>query len=156
MLLTTWSSSAGALGAEPVRGAVEVMAIVRTFYALAIAAFLIMLVAFGISAFYQAPQYDYDRGWEANEEALRHYEQNVFIISYPCGLFFVLLGLLPRHRPDFVMPGLILGGIGVLFYAISQQYIPTEYRFAGAAIGLVVLVIVGYRTVLGGTAAHEG
>ncbi len=123
------------------------MAVVKVFYALAIAAFLVMIVAFGISAFYDAPQRDMDRGWDAHEAAMERYERNVFIMSYPVGLLFVLLGLLPRHRPDFVMPGLILGGIGVLFYAISQPYIPVTYRFAGAAVGLAVLVLVGYRTV---------
>ncbi len=105
-----------------------------------------MLVAFGISAFYQAPEFT--RDWAAHEEAMKDYHRNVFLISYPCALLFIVLGLVLRPRLDVIRPGLILGGMGTIVYAIAQSNLAEEFRFAGVFVGLIVLIIVGYATLL--------
>lgn len=177
-------------GIQEYRGERGVMNILRVIYVLTIAAFLIMLVAFGISAFYQPPdrpeyttpllrtaiampieptpspgtpeheewqrqqeeweewQEEYSIRWNAYEEAMKDYHRNVFFISYPCGLLFIALGLFLRPRLDVIRPGLLLGGMGTIIYAIAQSDLASEFRFAGVAVGLVVLIIVGYRTLL--------
>ena len=165
------------------------MGIIKMIYVLTITAFLIMLVAFGISAFYEAPEYprhddvtppmrpvpvteiplkdtpEYEQWqeqqaeWEAwNEENSKRqeayneerktYRRNVFFIAYPFGLLFVILGLQLRPRLDILKPGLLLGGFGTIIYAISQSSLSDQVRFAGVAIGLAVLIYVGYRTLL--------
>jgi hypothetical protein len=163
------------------------MNIFKIIYVLAIAAFLTMLVGFGISAFYQplkpvqtepcgiptpiidlgnpypspgTPEYEewqrqqkecqdkWDKQWAAYNKALENYHRNVFAISYPCGLLFVILGLSLRPRLDFIKPGLLLGGIATMIYAIAQPALANEFRFIGAAVGLVVLFYVGYKTLL--------
>ena len=162
------------------------MGIIKMIYVLTITAFLIMLVAFGISAFYEAPEYprhdepprpvlapstdpsavlgtpEYEE-WEKAQEEWRAenqkrqeafneerktYRRNVFLIAYPFGLLFVILGLQLRPRLDILKPGLLLGGFGTIIYAISQSDLSDQVRFAGVAIGLAVLIYVGYRTLL--------
>ena len=163
------------------------MKIFRIIYVLAIAAFLTMLVAFGISAFYQppeppqtepcgipisvttplqpaptpgTPEYEqwqrqqqecqdvYDKQWDAYNEALKDHYRNLFSISYPCGLLFVLLGLSLRRSQDINKPGLLLGGIATMIYAIAQPSLASEFRFIGAAVASVVLLYAGYKTLL--------
>lgn len=128
------------------------MAVVRTIYVLTIAAFLIMLVAFGISAFYEPPGRLY---WESSREALKGYHQNVFFIAYPYGLLLILLGIVLRLRLDIISPGLLLGGIGAIIYAIAQNHLASEIRFAGVAIGLAVLLYAGHRMLLESKPATE-
>lgn len=124
-----------------------IMNIIKMLYVLTITAFLIMLVVFGISAFYQQPEYGYGQ-WEGYEEAMRNYNHNVFYISYPCGLVFVMLGLFLRPRLNIFRLGLILGGMGIIIYAIELSHLEGEFRFAGAAIGFIVLLYIGYKTLL--------
>ena len=172
------------------------MKIFKIIYVLAIAAFLTMLVAFGISAFYQPPeppqtelsclpitwpmvtpqpvsptqpvpapspgtpeyeewqrqqqicQDESTRQWDAYNKALKDRYRNVFSIAYPCGLLFVLLGLSLRRSQDINKPGVLLGGIATMIYAIAQPSLATEFRFIGAAVASVVLLYAGYKTLL--------
>lgn len=161
---------------------------VKTVYALTIAAFLIMAVAFGISAFYEPPepmepreppyiervyepppkecaayeewvalQQDFEAQWEqyneentrmwvAHDQDMRDHRRNVFLIAYPLGVLFVILGLELKIRLEVLKPGLVLGGLGIVIYAISQSDLSDITRFVGVAIGLVVIIYVGYRT----------
>jgi len=143
------------------------MTFIKIIYTLTIMAFLIMLVGFGISAFYQPPEYPayqncYDLSESAREEcetentnlreayntSVDNHYRNVFLISYPCGLLFVAIGLFLKTRLDIIKPGFIFGGMGTIIYAISQSDLADGFRFAGIAVGLIVLIIIGYRTLL--------
>ena len=169
------------------------MGIIKMIYVLTITAFLIMLVAFGILAFYEPPEYprhggtpplvrsvpvvevpvkgtpeyeawqaqqeEYQEEWrkyeeenrkrqEVYEEERKTYRRNVFFIAYPFGLLFTILGLQLRPRLDILRPGLLLGGLGTSIYAIAQSDLANEVRFGGVAVGLAVLIYVGYRMLL--------
>ncbi len=129
-----------------------IMNVLRVFYVLAIMSFLIMLVVFGISAFYETPEPSQLGSYTLEAE---EYYRNVFCIAYPCGLLFVLLGLLLRPRLDIFRVGLIMGGIGTIIYAIAQPHMAGEIRFTGVACGLIVLLLVGYKTLLNSKPATE-
>ncbi len=162
------------------------MKIFKVIYVLAIAAFLTMLVAFGISAFYQSPEYpqndpcaistppppgtpEYEewlrqqqicqdestKQWDIYNATLKDHYRNVFSISYPCGLLFVILGLYVRRSQDIIKPGLLLGGIATMVYAIAQPALATEFRFIGAAVASAVLLYAGYKMLLEGKPAPQ-
>ena len=120
-----------------------IMGFIKVIYALTIMAFLIMIVAFGITALYEGPE----DSWY-NDAALRDYARNVFCISYPCGVLFIILGLILRPRLDVIRPGLVLGGLGTMIYAIAQPHLIYEIRFAGVIVGLAILLVIGYRMLL--------
>ena len=171
------------------------MTAIKVIFVLVITAFLIMLVGFGISAFYQRPappeyncyysemtpelkelpapepgtpeyeewqlkqqecQEEYNRRWEIYNDSLENHSRNVFFISYPCGLLFITLGLILRPRLDVIKHGLLLGGMGTIIYAIAQSNLANEFRFIGTAIGLAILLYVGYKTLLGREPASKG
>ena len=122
-----------------------IMQFIKVIYALTIMAFIIMIVAFGISSLYEGPGYSSSSSWQAEQ---RDYARNVFSISYPIGIVFVILGITLRPRLDVVGPGLVLGGLGTMIYAIAQPHLIPEIRFAGVVVGLGVLLIIGYRMFL--------
>jgi energy-coupling factor transporter transmembrane protein EcfT len=132
-----------------------IMQFIKVIYALTIMAFLIMIVAFGISALYEGPKYIGYNDWQAYAADQRDYARNVFFISYPVGVLFVILGLILRPRLDVVRPGLLLGGLGTMIYAIAQDELSYKVRFAGVFIGLVILLIIGYRMLLERTIAKD-
>jgi hypothetical protein len=125
-----------------------IMPFIKVIYALAIMAFIIMVVAFGISAFYEGPGHDGYQDWSIYEAQQKDYARNVFFISYPIGVLFVTLGLILRPRLDAVRPGLLLGGLGTMIYAIAQDNLSYKIRFAGVVVGLAILLIIGYRMLL--------
>ena len=88
--------------------------------------------------------------WEAYADAMRVYHRNVLFIVYPFGLLFTTLGLVLRPRLDIIKPGLLLGGVGTIIFAVSQGFgdISNALRFGAIAIGLAVLIFLGYRTLL--------
>lgn len=166
------------------------MSMLRVVYPIAVAVFVIMLVVFGISAFYEGPtatelsspppeypktygippvegspeyaaweadmaaaegdwrQWDAENQdiWQAHERNLKYHHRNIFYITYPIGLLLVVLGLELKLRLDVLRPGLVLGGMGVIIYAVSQPNLSDEIRFIGVAIGLAILIYIGYRT----------
>jgi len=125
------------------------MNILKIIYVLAIAALLTIVVVFGVSAFFQPPEAPsaappWGR-WEGYYKALEDYHRNVFSISYPLGLLFVILGLVLRPRLSLIKPALLLGGIATLIYAMAQSHLANEFRIIGsAALGLVILFYLGY------------
>ena len=166
------------------------MSIIKLIYLLTMVAFLIMFVAFGISAFYPAPESprpaefpariaeiappeqgspEYEK-WQAEQEAelelqqimdeenmkqwaeyqqqMMDYRRNVFLIAYPFGLLFVLLGLTLKPRLEIIKPALLLGGMGTVIYALTQADLGSQVRFAGIAVSLPVLLYAGYKTLL--------
>jgi len=125
------------------------MNILKTMYVLAIAALLTILVIFGISAFYDSPG-----GFPVDVQSCtskgchfpwRDYARNVFSISYGCGLLFVILGLVLPTRLNIIKLGLLLGGIATIVYAMAQPHLANELRFVGVAVGLVILLYLGYK-----------
>lgn len=156
------------------RGGNGVMGILKIIYVMAIAGFLVGSLAAGIAAFYEEPrsptygeppaahespdyygspeqkawQAKWDAKWESHREDLRAHYRNVFAIAYPIGLLFVILGMELNLRLDVLRPGLALGGIAMMIYAIGQEHLSNEIRFIGVAVALAVLIYVGYRTFL--------
>jgi hypothetical protein len=122
------------------------MQFIKVIYALTIMAFIIMIVAFGISALYEGPAYS--SSYQAYEVEQRDYARNVFSISYPIGIVFVILGITLKPRLDVVRPGLVLGGLGTMIYAIAQPHLIPEIRFVGVVVALAILLIVGYSMFL--------
>ncbi|MFP4641045.1 MAG: hypothetical protein ACOC6S_01300 [Chloroflexota bacterium] len=155
---------------------------IKVIYVLILAAFLIMFVAFGISAFYEPPERpDYPtppepitrelppedseeyqewqaerEQWEEEREAMQEvyheerkdHRRNVFFIAYPYGLLLIVLGLVLRPRLEILRPGLLLGGVGAIIYAIAQSPLSDELRFAGVAVAIGVFIFAGYRLLL--------
>jgi len=126
---------------------------------------LVLVVIFGVEAFYLSPQYpDYPEPqpaynsseyeeWEQEwMEAYAAYQQeaaihdkNVFFIVLPLGAVFAVVGTFIRRRLDIFGAGLILGGIGTMIAAITPYDLDNILRFAGIAATLAVLVFVGYK-----------
>jgi hypothetical protein len=100
----------------------------------------------------QKQQQECSNRWQekmtVHDKASENYHRNVFAISLSCGLLFVILCLFLRPSLDFVKPGLFLGGIATIIYAIAQTDLADKFRFIGIAVGLVVVFYVGYRTLL--------
>ena len=149
------------------------LSILKVVYVLTIATFLIMLMGFGISAFYEepkqppfppastmptprTPEYDawakaqneaeakWQEQWQTYEQSRINHDRNVFIIAYPIGLIYVLLGLVLRPRLDIVKPALFLGALGTFVFALAQGDISNRIRFGGVAVVLAALIYVGY------------
>jgi hypothetical protein len=111
------------------------MRFLRGVCVVAIAVVLVLLVIFGIEAFYPAPSYP-EGGIHA---------RNVFFIVLPLGAVFAIVGTFVRHRLNIFGAVLILGGIGTMLYAITPYRLDDIMRFAGIAATLAVLVFVGYK-----------
>lgn len=131
------------------RGKDGTMGAIKVIYAVAIAAFIIMSLVFGVSAFYEEPDYPSGYGdWEAHEEEVRDHQRTIFFMCYPVGLALFVLGLLLRRRVEPLSPGLLLGGFGVMVFALAQGELSDLMRFVGAFVALVLLTWVGYRTLI--------
>lgn len=146
------------------------MAAVRVIYLVLATAFLVMLLGFAISAFYESPEYSssralrqpyeeeaqlYEEARQSYEEARQSHSRNVFFIGYAYGVALLALGAKLRPRLDIIRPALLLGGLGAIIYAIAQPHLASEFRFAGAAAGFAVLLYVGYKTLLEAKPSHE-
>jgi hypothetical protein len=112
------------------------MRFIRVVYAVAIAVVLVLLIIFGIEAFYPSPGY--------SSEAAIH-ARNVFLIVLPLGAVFSIVGTFTRRRLDIFGTGLILGGIGTMIYSITPYKLDDMLKFTGIAVTLAVLVFVGYK-----------
>jgi len=124
------------------------MTAVRVVYLILATVFLVMLLGFGISAFYESPGYPSYGGWESWNEAQEAHGRNVFFIGYAYGIVLLSLGTMLRPRLDIIRPALLLGGVGAILYAISQPELAGEFRFAGSVVGFLILLLVGYGTLL--------
>ena len=86
--------------------------------------------------------------WEAHNESMKDYRRNVFLIAYPFGMLFVVLGLTLKPRLEIITPALLLGGMGTVIYALSQGDLSNQLRFIGVTVGLLVLIYAGYKTLI--------
>ena len=112
------------------------MSFLRGVCVVAIAVVLVLLVIFGIEAFYPDPSSWYETAIHA---------RNVFFIVLPLGVVFAVVGTFIRRRLGIFGAVLILGGIGIMLYAITPYRLDNIMRFAGIAATLAVLVFVGYK-----------
>jgi hypothetical protein len=130
--------------------------IIKVFYSLAVAALLILFVAFGIRTFYEGPDepggryYGEQSAWQEYENDRTDYHRNVFLVAGLLGLASVVAGVVIPHRLDAMRLGLLMGGLGVIAYAVAQAgddlgEMGAEPIFGVAAVGLIVLLLVGYR-----------
>jgi len=123
------------------------MTAIRVIYIIALGALLVALVAVGIWAFYNSPDYShygYDN-YQAYHEAESAYHRNVLIIGYVIGLIFITLGMVLKERWNVMRSGLLLGGLLTLIYAISQAAgdVSKPVMFTAIFIGLVVVITLG-------------
>jgi len=141
------------------------MRFLRVVYVVAIAVVLVLVVIFGVEAFYPAPsspEYDpptwdynsteyqeWQQEWEEAQEEYQQevaaYHRNIFFIVLPLGAVFAVGGTFIRRRLDIFGAGLILGGIGTMISAITPYDLDNILRFAGIAATLAVLVFVGFK-----------
>ena len=146
------------------------MIVVRFLYAVAIAVLLILLVIFGVEAFYPEPPYpqhpeyptvshedpEWQQIWdewqqerekvdEAYRQELAVYHRSVFLVILPLGVVFAIGGTFVRRKLDIFGAGLILGGMGTMILAVVPSELDDLFRFAGIAVALVVLIFVGFR-----------
>jgi hypothetical protein len=128
------------------------MTALRVIYIIAMGILLVTLVGVGIWAFYEGPSYsDFgsgysSAGWDAYHAAQKTYHQNVLIIAYIIGLLFVSLGLWLKEKWNVMRSGLLLGGLLILIYGVSQGAgsVGGPATFVAVAIGLVVVLVLGY------------
>ena len=141
------------------------MRILRVIYVLAIAVALVLVVVFGVQAFYPDPSYpeydpptwdydspeyeDWEQEWmemqeEYQQEAAMH-DRNIFFVVLPLGVVFAIGGTFLQRRQGIFGAGLILGGIGTMIFAIVPYDLDNMLRFIGIAVTLAVLIFVGYK-----------
>jgi hypothetical protein len=146
------------------------MRILRVIYVLGIAVALVLLVVFGVQAFYPAPSYDcyeqlgsppdydspeYEEWQQECTSIMDEYEQraavhdrNVFLIVLPLGVVFAIGGTFLQRRQGIFGAGLILGGIGTMIFALTPYDLDNVPKFIGIAVILAVLIFVGYKVFL--------
>ncbi len=84
--------------------------------------------------------------WDKHDQNEKTHRRNVFFIAYPIGLVLIVAGLEFKPRLEMLRPGLVMGGFGIIIFALSQSDLSDLVRFIGVALGLTVLIYVGYRT----------
>jgi hypothetical protein len=115
---------------------------VGIMYGITIGVLLAVLVGFGITAFYHHSYYYGGSG---------DYGRNVLLIAYSCGMLFSVVGLVLPNRLGVFKLGLLLGGLGTMLYALiysGASGLGWKWAFGAVAIGLVLLVPLGYFTLI--------
>jgi len=146
------------------------MSVLKPLYALAIGLLVVAFVGFGISAFYQEPEYpvyppeiegDPNAGLTAEEERkLEEYREkerayrdissryNLVVASISIGIAVLLLvaSLLWLNRLPVIGDGTTLGAVFTLFYGLIRAFMTEseQIRFVAVAIGLVILLVLVY------------
>jgi hypothetical protein len=111
---------------------------VKIMYGITFGVLLATLMGFGISAFYNHPQYYFGAS---------DYGRNVLLISFASGLIFSVIGLLLPHKLSVFRLGFLLGGLVTMLYALiysSVSELDLKWAFGATAIGLIVLIPLGY------------
>src|SRR4030042_1084693 len=129
------------------------MRVLKVIYVLAIAALLIVLVIFGVEAFYPAPENphcyellgpppDYEspgyQEWEEECEELYDayrqeagvHDRNIFFIVLPLGAVLAIAGTFLKRKSGLFGAGLILGGVGTMIFATVPYDLSQVLRFA--------------------------
>lgn len=147
--------------------------LIKLFYAGALAALLVLSIAFGIRTLYSAPeepqwpQPPIARPLDPGSEALREYEEaqqqyqvayeefehdraeyrrNVFFVALILALVCVAGGVSLAAHLDALRLGLVAGGLAVLVYAVIQA--GGDLGEVGSG-GVFVVALIGLALVLG-------
>ena len=121
------------------------MSFVRGVYVVAIGVLIVLLVMFGIQAFYPEPERGDSPSWERHREQMAVYHSNVFLIVLPLGAVLAVVGAFVRGRRNTIGASLILGGTGIMIYGVTFWHLDSLWRFVGIAATLAVLVLVGFK-----------
>jgi hypothetical protein len=147
----------------------QVMKIVYTFF---LGALLALFVGLGIDTFYPGPempeypaelqykpgqdeltaeQQQLEREYAERSEQWRDeqniYNRNVAIVSLAAAVLLLAASLALERRNKVLTNGIMLGGLFTLIYAIGRSFASQETRmtFAAVAVGLVVVLFIGWR-----------
>ena len=115
------------------------MTALKVFFILGMGALLFMLIGLGIDAFYEGSGSEYSR--------------NVLFIAYAGSLLFIVFGLVLKPKLIIIKPGLLVGGVITMIYALGQAGagdVSVPLMFGVSAIGLAVLISLGYKTLIAG------
>jgi len=99
---------------------------------------------------FEEEQRQYQEKWRQYQEDRQDYHRNVFLIAGLVGLGSMAAGVALAKRLDALRLGLILGGVATFIYSFSQagediDDIGTTAILPVAAVGLVALLLLGYR-----------
>lgn len=132
--------------------------VIKLAYAAAIAVLLTLVVAFGIRAAYDEPNYgerEYGPAygtetWRQYEEDRQDYHRNVFLIAGLIGLASIASGVALSRRLDAMRLGLMVGGLATFIYSFAQagadiDDIGPTAILPVAAAGFIALLLLGYR-----------
>jgi hypothetical protein len=163
--------SGGGGAATPGRPARGQPALLRALYAIAIALLVVAFVGFGISAFYQAPDYpggypneaqrtktenrtpeqkqkieEYHQNQKAFRKALSNYNLVVAFISIGAAVLLLVGSIVWLSRLAVIGDGVALGAVFTLFYGLIRAFMSEneKFRFVAVAIGLVIVVALVY------------
>lgn len=146
------------------------MSPLRPLYALAIALLVVAFVGFGISAFYQEPQYppypsgveqgpreqrtpeeqqkmeEYREDEKAFQEDISNYNLVVASISIGVAVLLLVVGLVWISGLPVIGEGATLGAVFTLFYGLIRAFMTSDeqIRFGAVAVGLVILLALVY------------
>lgn len=146
------------------------MSSLRPLYAVAIALLVVAFVGFGISAFYQEPQYpafpsgaepgpgeertpeeqrkmeEYREKQKAFREDFSDYNLVVASISIGVAVLVLVVGLVWISGLPVIGEGATLGAVFTLFYGLIRAFITEDeqIRFGAVAVGLVILLALVY------------
>lgn len=159
------------------------MSPLKPLYALAIALLVVAFVGFGISAFYQEPQYPaYPSGLEGSEkefspeekqemqkyreeerayrEAYSDYNLVVACISVSIAVLLLVGSVIRMGSLPVIGDGTTLGAVFVLFYGLIRAFMTNDeqVRFGAVALGLAILLSLVYWKFSrpGGTSSARG
>lgn len=143
---------------------------IRFIYTLFVGLFLAIFIGLGIAVFYEQPtapeepvamqsigkegpteaQQKEINTFHEKQKTYNHdmaiYNRNVSIIVLICAVVILAIALLFSDRLGIVADGILLGGIFSLLYGIGRGMATdnNKYRFAVAAVGLAITIILGY------------
>lgn len=146
------------------------MSPLRPLYALAIALLVAAFVGFGISAFYQEPEFprypeglgegpgetttpeqkkeieEYREKENAYQKAFSNYNLVVASVSIGIAVLLLVSSLLWLSSLPVIGDGATLGAVFTLFYGLIRAFMTNseQFRFVAVAIGLVILLILVY------------
>jgi hypothetical protein len=143
---------------------------IRYIYTFFLGLFLAIFVGMGIAMFYTEPKSPEPPAWYGRlekyeptaaekkqeqqynsqqknyDKQLWHYNRNVSAIVLGCAVIILAISLLLAEKLGVIADGLLLGGIFTLLYGIGRGMTTdsNKYRFAVAAVGLMVTLGLGY------------
>jgi hypothetical protein len=132
--------------------------VIKLAYGAAVAVLFTLVVTLGIRAVYEPPEQptygdpprEYTTTTPQYEEDRQDYRRNVFLVAGLLGLGSIASGVALSRRLDAMRLGLIVGGVATFIYSFAQAAediddIAATAILPVAAVGLAVLLLLGYR-----------